>query len=107
MTREREQRHNFTLVLPQTKIKDMASGKSKDKEGKRERDTLRKKEPWEIPGVPPGEEVDAAEAELVAILANQVVREEKKKIKAGLKKGKKGKTKKMISKLLNICRSHR
>ncbi len=90
-------------LLSQTKLKGMASGKGKDKDKDKEgKKNGRKRDPWEIPGVPPGEEVDATEAELVAILANQVVKEEKKKIRAGLKKGKKGRAKKKISKFAQL-----
>lgn len=47
------------------------------------------------------EDTDTPEAELLAILANQVVKEEKRKLKPGLKHKKKGKhAKKKISKLL-------
>ena len=44
------------------------------------------------------EDVDTSEAELVALLANQVVKEEKRRLKPGLKHRKKGKNaKKKIS----------
>ena len=44
------------------------------------------------------EETDNPESDLVAELANAVVKEEKKRVKEGLKTRKKGKTKKKISK---------
>ena len=50
-----------------------------------------------------GEDVDSAEADLVAILANQVVKEESKKLRPGFrikKKGSKAVAKKKISKYL-------
>ena len=37
-----------------------------------------------------GEEVDTSEADLVALLATQAIKEEKKKLKPGLKQRKKG-----------------
>ena len=91
--------------LSQTKLKDMATGRSKDKEGKKVKGAPVAKNSYGIPGIPAGEEVDAAEMELVAILANQVVREEKKKIKAGIKKMKKGKQTKMkISEYIDVLK---
>lgn len=55
------------------------------------------------------EDVDSAEADLVAILANQVVKEERKKLKPGLKSRKKGaKTvvKKKISKIFFVLHTY-
>ena len=76
--------------LSQGKIMDMASSKDKEAKGKKG-----KKDPMQY--VMAGEETDTAEAELVALLANQVVKEEKKRGKPNLKYRKKGKQPKKIS----------
>ena len=46
------------------------------------------------------EETDTAESDLVAQLANAVVKDEKRRVKDGVKARRKGKTKKKISELL-------
>ena len=90
--------HTHTHTHTQTKIRDMAAGKSKDKdkEGKRERGWSTKTSGGQF--IPPMDDTDTPEASLVAILADQVVREEKRKLKPGLRQKKKGKQKKKISK---------
>ena len=92
--------HTHTHTHTQTKIKDMATGKSKDKEGKRERGWGRKTSGGQFI---PSDDIDTPEASLVAILADQVVKEEKRKLKPGLKQKKKGRQKKKISKLWDLC----
>ena len=71
----------------------MASGgKSKDKESKKESKGSKKSSSsassLSVPGG--GEEVDTSEADLVALLATQAMKEEKKRLKPGLKQRKKG-----------------
>ncbi len=48
------------------------------------------------------EEVDSDAADLVALLANQVVKEEKKKLRPGIRHKKKGNDKKKISKCIHV-----
>ena len=72
----------------------MASGgKNKDKESKKESKGSKKSSSsassLSVPGGA-GEEVDTSEADLVALLATQAMKEEKKRLKPGLKQRKKG-----------------
>lgn len=68
----------------------MASGKGKDKE-KEDKKTKKGSRRGSKGADGGSDDVDTSEADLLAILANQVVKEEKKKLKAGLKHKKKGK----------------
>ena len=73
----------------------MASGKSKDKESKgsskKESKGFRKTSSGATASLGGSEDVDASEAaSLVALLATQALKEEKKKLKPGLKQKKKG-----------------
>ena len=73
----------------------MASGKSKDKESKgsskKESKGFRKTSSGATASPGGSEDVDASEAaSLVALLATQALKEEKKRLKPGLKQKKKG-----------------
>ena len=72
----------------------MASGgKSKDKDkkdGKKESKGFRKTSSSGACALGGSEEVDTSEADLVALLATQAMKEEKKRLKPGLKHKKKG-----------------
>ncbi len=71
------------------------TGRDKDKKEEKKEDKLRA-----IRGG--GEDVDSDAADLVALLANQVVKDEKKKLRSGIRHKKKGKNdKKKISKYCN------
>ena len=80
----------------QTKLRDMATGgKSKDKgskeSSKKESKGLKKTSSGASPyGSGAGDEVDTSEADLVALLATQAMKEEKKRLKPGLRQKKKG-----------------
>ena len=96
----------FDLCVPQGKILDL-TGKSKDKESKAEKKESKgrsKKNSLSSAcgavGGAGSDEMDSSEADLVAILANQVVKDEIKKMKGFKSRKKGGKTviKKKISK---------
>ena len=67
----------------------MASGKGKDKE-KDDKKTKKGSRRGSRGADGGSDDVDTSEADLLALLANQVVKEEKKKLKAGLRHKKKG-----------------
>lgn len=67
-------------LSPQTKLKDMTGVGGKEKKTKKET-----------------EDTDTSESDLVAQLANAVVKDEKRRVKDGVKARRKGRTKKKIS----------
>ena len=82
------------------------TGKSKDKEKETKKGS--KGANYRGPfGGGGGDDVDTSAADLLAVLADQVVKEEKKKLKPGIKSRKKGKgAKKKISKCAFIPSSY-
>ena len=76
-------------------------GKHKDKESKKESKSSKKfssgAASLSVLSGPGGEDVDTSEADLVALLATQAMKEEKKRLKPGLKHRKKGGKDKKIS----------
>ena len=74
-------------------------GKHKDKESKKESKSSKKFSSGaaSLAVLGGGEDVDTSEADLVALLATQAMKEEKKRLKPGLKHRKKGGKDKKIS----------
>ncbi len=82
------------ISISKGKLRNMAGrGKDKKEDKEKKEDRIRAAR---------GEDVDSDAADLVALLANQVVKDEKKKLRPGIRHKKKGKNdKKKISKCFN------